>query len=412
LATASSRPDERSRPLKVLRIIARLNAGGPARHVTLLDRGLRDRGYRTLLAHGEVGPGEASLEHLARESGLPTVRIAELGARISAWSDLRAFAAILRVVFREQPDVIHTHTAKAGALGRLAAAAYNLRRPRARRALVVHTFHGHVLSGYFGRLASAAVRLAERALALLTDCIVTISPAQRADIVERFRIAPPSRVVVVPLGLDLQPLAAEPLPSTLRGVLAIHAGAVVFGYLGRFVPIKDLETLIDAFAIVAAAVPDAWLVLAGDGPLRPFLEQRAAQLTVAERVRFLGWTEALAEFYGAIDVCVLSSLNEGTPVALIEAMAAGKAVAATAVGGVPDVVDADRTGVLVRPHDAAALAAAMIRLARDGSLRERLGAAARASSLSRFSQDRLVDDVDRLYRERLVVKHRPLSPVN
>jgi glycosyltransferase involved in cell wall biosynthesis len=409
LATVSSLPDELERPLKILRIIARLNVGGPARHVTILDRGLRDRGHRTLLVYGDVGPGEASLEHLVGETGLPAIKIAELGPRLHVWSDLRAFATILRVVFRERPDVIHTHTAKAGALGRLAAALDNAVRPRSRRALVVHTFHGHVLSGYFGAPASLAVRMVERVLARFTDCIVTLSPSQRADIVERFRIAPASRVVVVPLGLDLQPFAAGPLPSTLRGELGIPETAIVFGYVGRFVPIKDLETLLAAFATAAAAVPDASLLLAGDGPLRARLEERVAHLQLGGRVRFLGWTEALADFYGAIDVCVLSSLNEGTPVALIEAMAARKPVVSTAVGGVPDVVETGRTGLLVPAGDVSALAAAMVRLARDGSLRDRLGAAARESSVSRFSQERLVAEIERLYEERSAITRQPAS---
>ena len=203
--------------MKILRVIARLNVGGPARHVVLLDRGLRARGHDTRLVHGSLAPFEASLEHLAVEAGLPTTHIVELGRRISPMSDLRAFTELLRLVFREAPDVIHTHTAKAGTLGRLAAGLFNITRPRRRRCLVVHTFHGHVLTGYFRPATNVAVRLAERTLARITDRVVTISPAQRADIVTRFRIAAAARTVVVPLGLDLAHLARiDPRAPDLR----------------------------------------------------------------------------------------------------------------------------------------------------------------------------------------------------
>src|SRR5436190_20353370 len=162
--------------MKILRIIARLNVGGPARHVVLLDRGLRNRGHDTRLVPGSLAPSEASLEHLAVDYVLPTTHIRELGRRVSPLGDLRAFTKLLRLVFREAPDVVHTHTAKAGTLGRLAAGLFNITRTRRRRCLVVHTFHGHVLTGYFGPATNVAVRLAERTLARVTDRVVTISP--------------------------------------------------------------------------------------------------------------------------------------------------------------------------------------------------------------------------------------------
>jgi glycosyltransferase involved in cell wall biosynthesis len=400
-----------SRPLKILRIIARLNVGGPARHVVLLDRGLRARGHRTLLVHGAVGAGEASLEHLATSDNLPVVVVAELGPRISLFSDARAFAKLIRLTFREAPDVIHTHTAKAGALGRISAALYNATRARGRRALVVHTFHGHVLSGYFGAFGNALVRAAERTLAAITDCIVTISPAQRDDIVNRFRVAPGPRVVTIPLGLDLDALAAAPAaPSVLRDRMGIPSGDLVFGFVGRFVPIKDLGTLVRAFASVAHAVPQARLLLVGDGPLRRDIESTAARAGISDRVSFAGWTEDLIGVYAAMDVCVLSSLNEGTPVALIEAMASGKPVIATAVGGVPDVVDDGRTGLLVPARDADGFAAAMVALAHDSARRTEMGQSARHDVVSRFSHLRLVEDIDRLYTDRLPRKRGTIRP--
>jgi glycosyltransferase involved in cell wall biosynthesis len=391
--------------MKILRVIARLNVGGPARHVVLLDRGLRARGHDTRLVHGSLAPFEASLEHLAVEAGLPTTRIRELGRRISPVSDVRAFAQLLRLVFREAPDVIHTHTAKAGTLGRAAACLFNITRPRRRRCLVVHTFHGHVLTGYFGPATNAAIRLVERTLARITDRVVTISPAQRDDIVARFRIAAASRTTVVPLGLDLDRLARlDPHAPHLRHRFGIPEGALVVGYVGRFVAIKDLATLVRAFARVAAERPDAVLLLVGDGPLRSELGALVTALSLQERVRLAGWIEDLAPLYATIDICALSSLNEGTPVALIEAMAAARAVVATRVGGVADVVEHERTGLLVPPRQPEALADAIVSLAADPAERARMGAAGRQAVVGRFSPERLVDDIDRLYTRALAQK--------
>jgi glycosyltransferase involved in cell wall biosynthesis len=397
--------------MKVLRVIARLNTGGPARHVILLNQGLRERGHETLLVHGQVGPGEGSLESLAGEASLRTERLGELGPRVRPLDDCRALLKLVKLVFDEQPDVIHTHTAKAGALGRLAALIFNATRRRDRQSLVVHTFHGHVFSGYFGGPATALVRFAERRLAAVTDRVVTISPAQRNDIVSRFRIAADAKTVVVPLGLDLQALLCQgPSAPTLRARLGLSDAELVVGYVGRFVPIKDLPTLIHAFALLLKSVPAATLVMAGDGPVRAELEALVEELHLRDRVRFLGWSTALGALYATFDICAMSSRNEGTPVAIIEAMAAARPVVATRVGGVPDVVEDGFTGLLVPAADPEALARALLVLANDPDRRRALGQAARASVAARFTPGRLVDDIDLLYSRALGEKRGVVIP--
>jgi glycosyltransferase involved in cell wall biosynthesis len=388
--------------VKIVRIIARLNVGGPARHVALLNAGLDARGHRTVLVHGNVDPDEASLEALAANLGIRRVRVDDLGRRVRPGSDLVAWMQLVRLIRAEQPDVVHTHTAKAGTLGRLAALAYNATRRRSRRALVVHTFHGHVLHGYFSPALNRAIRLTERALAAAADVIVTISPRQRADIVERFAVASASKTVVVPLGLDLDALLAARLHATgLRGELGATNDDVIVGYAGRMVPVKDLDTLVRGFAHAHGRARGLRLVIAGDGPERRAVEALAASLGVADRTHFIGWTDDLPRFYAALDIFALSSVNEGTPVAAIEAMAAARPVVATDVGGVADVVETEVTGLLVPPRSPDAFGDALVRMAADARMRRDMGLAGRHRARERYSRMRLIDDIERLYAREL-----------
>src|SRR5271155_4650829 len=198
--------------LKILRIIGRLNTGGPARHVILLDSGMRARGHKTLLAHGQVASSEASMETLAPAHGVQTIKVPHLGRSMKVFRDAQAFFRLLVLMFAERPDVVHTHTSKAGMVGRAAALVFNATRSRRSRCAVIHTFHGHVFEGYFPPAVSLLVRWIERVLALATDRIGTVSPRQRFDIVKRFSVAPDRKVVTILLGLDLQPLLQ--LPAT------------------------------------------------------------------------------------------------------------------------------------------------------------------------------------------------------
>ena len=391
-------------PLKLLRVIARLNVGGPAHQAVLLHDRLRAFGFDTRLVHGSVAEGEASMEDLLDARGLERNKIPELGRRVRPANDLQAFWRLLRYLFAERPDIVHTHTAKAGTLGRLAAAAFNATRPRRQRCLVVHTFHGHVLNGYFGPAGNLAVRTAERALALLTDRIVTISPAQRDDIVGRYRIAPAGRVRMVRLGLDLDAFfQVKGADGAARTRLGFPPDAIVFGAIGRLVPIKDLQTLLRATAHAVAEEPRIRLAVAGDGQERGKLEQLSRNLGIEGRVTFLGWQRGLTAIYEALDVVALSSRNEGTPVALIEAMAAGRPTVATAVGGVPDVVVHEETGLLVPAGDISGFAAAMVRLARSEPERRRFGEAGRRAAAP-YRSEALLDALADLYRRGLQEK--------
>jgi glycosyltransferase involved in cell wall biosynthesis len=389
-------------PLRVVRIIARLNVGGPARHTVILDDGLRGCGYETMIVHGSVEEHEASLEHLVHERGLPSLHVPSLGRRISPFDDLRAFAAIFRTLRRWRPDVIHTHTAKAGTLGRLAAALHSALLPRRQRPVVVHTFHGHVFSNYFGAAGNLLVRSTERALARLTDLVIAISPTQRMDLTERFAIAPPDRVRVVPLGLELGPLLT--LRRGCRRVtdeMGVAPDAVTVGFVGRLVPVKDVATLIRAVGIAARSIPQLHLLIAGDGALRAALSACARDAGIADRTHFLGWCTDLGALDSAMDVFALTSLNEGTPVSLIEAMAAGVPAIATNVGGVPDVIEHGMNGLLVPPREPAAMARAIVETVSDRARADERAQTARGLVAARHDPARLVRDIDALYREPL-----------
>ena len=400
------RPERAERRLRVVRVIARLNVGGPAWHMMVLDLGLNARGWDTLVVHGRVGEFEESLEPELARRGVALYRIDELGPRVRPWSDLLAIVRLVRLLRRERPDVVHTHTAKAGALGRIAATLHNLTRPRDGQCLVVHTFHGHVLHGYFGAIGSGLVRQAERLLARLADIVVTLSRGQRQELVERFRVVRPDQAAVIPLGLELDKwMELAPSDPAAKERFGFPRDSIVFSVVGRMVPIKRPSLALDAFAHVHATVPQVRLLFAGDGELREHVQAAVTRYGLEREVRLAGWQSDLSSVYAATDVLLLTSRNEGTPVALIEAMAAGRAVVATAVGGVPDVVADGETGILVPDDDTAALEAAMTRLAHAPDRRAELGRAARAS-VGRYRSERLVDDIERLYRSALDQKRR------
>jgi glycosyltransferase involved in cell wall biosynthesis len=391
--------------LRVLQIIGRLNMGGPA-HVAALLGGRRfaARGYETLLVHGSLAPGEASLADLAEEEGAPMRFVSELQQPVHPLHDSRALLSLIRLARAFRPDVVHTHTAKAGFLGRQAALAV---RPRP---AIVHTYHGHVLEGYFGAGKSRLYLQLERALARVSDRLTGVSQATIDDLV-RLGVAPRERFALLPLGLDLAPLAApaDGLRDKSRAQLGIGAGDVLLVFVGRIVPIKRLDLLLRALALALAreGEPRLRLALAGDGEERPGLERQAADLGVAAEVRFLGYRRELRPLFAAADVAVLSSDNEGTPVSLIEAAAAGLPAVATDVGGVHEVVG-EETGALVPRGDAGAFAAALVCMAADPDRRRACGRAARSRALARYGAERLLDDVDALYRELLVARRAGL----
>jgi len=378
----------------VLRVIGRLNMGGPAHQAGLLSgRRFHPERYRTLLVHGSLAPGEASLAGIAEEEGATMRFLPAMRQSVSPLHDSRALAGLIRVARAFRPDVVHTHTAKAGFLGRQAALAV---RPRP---VVVHTYHGHVLEGYFGPAKARLYLGLERAMARVSDRLIGVSQATVDDLV-RLGVAPREKFRVLPLGLDLDRLAApDPeLRDEARRELGLGEDELLLAFVGRFAPIKRLDLLLEAFARARGTEPRLRLAVVGDGGERAGLERRAGELGVAADVRFLGYRRDLRPVFAAADLAVLSSDNEGTPVSLIEAAAAGLPAVATDVGGVSEVVNED-TGILVPPNDPQALSDAIQTMATNPSRREEAGQEARRRALDRYGAARLISDIDSLYQE-------------
>jgi glycosyltransferase involved in cell wall biosynthesis len=368
---------------RVLRLITRLNVGGPARQALLLTRHLSGE-FPTTLAAGRPTSSEGELRDAAvHVSYVPLVR------PLRPDMDMRAIVAVRQLLLNTRPALLHSHMAKAGTVGRTAS---RLVTPRPR---TIHTFHGHVLEGYFAAPLRRAFIEVERALARHTDVLIAVSPQIRDALLD-LGIGSPRQYRVIPLGLDLSSCLAVRGPSgKLRAELGLEGEVPLIGIVGRLVPIKDHETLL----LAMQSLPGVHLAILGDGELRLRLEGRAAALGLADRVHFLGWWIDVASAVADLDVVVLTSRNEGTPVSLIEASAAGRPVVATDVGGVPAVVRHGRTGLLVAPGDCTEIAVAIRRLLADRGFRDQMGRAARADVSERFGEARLVADIRALYQD-------------
>src|SRR3989338_1024954 len=397
---------------KILRILTRLNVGGPAIHAAILTTRLDARRFTTCLVVGEPDFTEGDLRGLIGAGSARLIRLKSLRRPIHPWADAITFWRLLGIIRREQPRVIHTHMAKAGALGRLAGLWHNTIGPgrhAGARAMLIHTFHGHVLEGYFPGWLSRIFLAVERWLARRTDCLIAVSQTIRDQLVAK-GIGRADQWRIVPLGVDLSALSVLPFPN--------GSSPVRFGLVGRLVPVKNPSLFLQALSSLLHGQEGGGAagMIIGDGPLRQALERETHQMRLNDVVSFTGWQRDLCSVYRQLDVACVTSWNEGTPVSLIEAMAAGRAVIATDVGGVRDLL-ADpseartlvsrgsfqvvQRGVLVEAGDAEGLTAAMRKLAQDTVLRRQVGAAGRAYVLRACTAERLLHDMSMLYEQLL-----------
>lgn len=380
--------------MKILHVMARLNIGGTTPYVIQLIAAQREQGHDSHLICGQVGPEEGDMGYVADQYGIQVTILPSLGREISMRRDLQTLWALWRIMRRQHPDVVHTHTAKAGFVGRVAAWL-------ARVPVIVHTFHGHVFSGYFSPAKTRVYLWLERLCALLSQRIIALSVAQQQELSERYRVAPAAKFAIVPLGFDLAPFAADtPDEGTFRNQHGIPLDAPLIGIVGRLVPVKNHEMFLRAAMLALKQRPESHFVIVGDGEQRGALTAHAEALGLRSCVHFAGWITDLAPVYRALDVAVCSSLNEGLPVNLIEAMAAGVPVVATPVGGVPDLLDAGRLGRIVPLNDDAAMATAILDVLRAGKGAEQVQLA-RGVALDKYGIVRSAARVAEVYAGRL-----------
>ena len=380
---------------KILRIIARLNIGGPAIHTILLTAGLDRTRFESLLVAGVVSEGEGDMSYLASEYGVKPIVIPELGREIGWKNDLITLYKLFWLIKSEKPDIIDTQTAKAGMLGRIAAILSGV-------PYRVHTFHGHVLHSYFGKFKTKFFILMERLLARFTDKIIVISPFQYRELCHQIKIAPPKKFAIIPLGFDLTPfLNAEVHCRKLRRELHVSEDTLLVGIVGRLTAIKNHALFLRSAARVLEKVANVRFLIVGDGELATKLKELTNDLQIQDKVIFLGWRDDMPVIYADLDLVALTSLNEGTPVSLIEAMASAKAVVATAVGGVPDIVLDGQAGILVPSEDEEKLSEVMIDLLEDAEKRRNFGERGREFVRGKFTKERLFADMARLYEELL-----------
>ena len=394
-ASAGGGAPQRDGRVRVLRLIARLNVGGPAIQATLLTEKLDSSRYDSLLVTGREDHAEGSYLALYGKKLDRLVLLPALSREIRGAQDLVALAQLITLIRKFRPDIVHTHTAKAGTLGRLAARL-------CRVPAVVHTYHGHVFQGYFSPAKTRLFVAIERWLGRHTDRLLAVSESVRHDLLDR-GIGRPDRFDVVPLGLDLDAfLQAEVHRGQFRRELGFTEGETLIGIVARLVPIKAHEVFLRAAAELARRGTERRFIIVGDGERRAELEAMTDRLGIAGRVRFVGWRRDLDRVYADLDVVVLTSRNEGLPVSLIEAMAAARPVVATRVGGVTDLVEHGQHGLLAPVDEAQAVAQAIEEILTSPDRGRVMGEAGRKRVYPAFSAQRLIDDIDRLYTQLLM----------
>ena len=391
---------------RILRILNRLAVGGPVLNATYLAKYLAPE-FETLLVVGERESHEKSAEFLTTKLGINFTTIAGMGRSVNPSSDFVAYGELKKLIREFKPDIVHTHAAKPGAIGRLAASAMNV-------PVIVHTFHGHVFHSYFNSLKTKFFINTERYLASKTSAIVAISEQQKKELVQEFRIAPEEKFHVIPLGLDLDPFAVgqEEKRQNFRKEFGVTADEIAIGIIGRLVPIKNHQLFLKAIAhVLQHSNKKIKAFIIGDGETRQVLETAAQQVGISfttekstahpHPVVFTSWRQDVDVIMAGLDIVALTSFNEGTPVSLIEAQAANKPIVSTRVGGISDIVMEGKTALLADVQDEATFADQLLQLVENDALRADMGSSGRQYVIERFSYQRLMRDMAALYHQLL-----------
>ncbi len=375
---------------KVLRIITRLNIGGPAIHVTNLNYYLdKDYGYQSVLVYGSLAEGEGSMEYLAERKQLKTILLPELGREISILGDLSAVWKLYKIMKAEKPDIVHTHTAKAGFSGRIAAKLAGVKK-------IYHTFHGNVFQGYFNPLKTKIFILLEKLCALFTNKIIVISEQQKTELIKN-KIAGVEKIEIIPLGFELDKIKDIQPNKYLRQKFNIPNDCKIAGLIGRLVPIKNHSYFIEIAEKVLQKIDNIRFLIIGDGELKSELERNISARGLTGKIIITGFINEPDKIYGDLDLVLLTSKNEGTPVTIIEAMACGKPVLSTNVGGVGDVLQGGKYGYLEGQNDSDKFAKDIIAALMNYEKAKQTALAGREYILTKYDVKRLLADLHKLY---------------
>ncbi|MGZ8510601.1 MAG: glycosyltransferase [Chitinophagaceae bacterium] len=394
---------------RVLRILNRLAIGGPLLNASYLTKYMAPE-FETMLVVGEKEGHEKDASFVTDELGIQPVFIPEMGRSINPLKDFIAYKKMKKLIADFKPDIVHSHAAKPGAIGRMAARAMNV-------PVVVHTYHGHVFHSYFHPLKTKLFINIERKLGKKTDAIVAISQQQKNELAYDFKIAPANKFRVIPLGLDLDKfqINREEKRKIFRSSFGVKENEIVLTITGRLVPVKNHVLFLEGIKhLLLNSGQKIRAFIVGDGETRLLLEEKARQLGIGfstendavhdQPLVFTSWRRDIDHINAGSDIIVLTSFNEGTPVSLIEAQSAGKPVVSTRVGGIEDVVKENETGLLSDINDTVMFCNNLLRMTEDKELRCKFGKAGEQYVTTRFSYRRLVTDMAALYNELLSVK--------
>jgi glycosyltransferase involved in cell wall biosynthesis len=392
---------------KIIHLITRLDKGGSADITLLTVLGIDKKEYEVILVKGPTYESQMSEEEEAyvvaslKEAQLKGIKIVTnryLLRRINPFYDVLALFSLYKLLAKERPTIVHTHTSKAGFLGRLAAKGAGV-------PIIIHTPHGHVFFGYFGAFKTKIFIFMERLASRITDKIVALTHGEKEDYLF-FKIADKEKFVVINSGIELKRFKELPIPlkQNFKKELGIPENALIVGTVGRLVPVKGPEFLIEAAQFIIPKYPNVFFVFTGDGHLRKDLERKASDLGIKENVVFLGWRNDAAKIISVTDIFVLPSLNEGMGRVLAEAMALGKPIVASNVGGIPDLVIHGKNGFLVPPKNSKELARYIQILLEDKEKREKMGREGREMA-GNFSHEIMIKKISRLYKELMTQKN-------
>ncbi|MBN1561020.1 glycosyltransferase family 4 protein [candidate division KSB1 bacterium] len=378
------------RKIKVLNIQSRICIGGPAIQIELVAKYLDRSRFDMCFLGGSIEKGETSRFHDIQKTGVKIELIDIMQRSTHLLNDILSVWRIYRYIRKEKPDIVHTHTAKAGAVGRLAAFI-------AGTPVILHTFHGHSFANYFSRPITTFFILIERILAKISTRIIAISQLQKRDLTEIYKIAHADHVAVIKIGLELEPYLMSDKTGDLKRSLRLANDAILVGTVGRLVPIKNFAMVLRVLATLRRRDPRVHLCIAGDGPERHRLEELAKELDLHQAVHMLGWIFDMPSFYAGIDIFALTSLNEGTPVSILEAMASRCPIVTTSVGGVPDVIKNNVTGYCCASNDVISMSNHINSIISNRNMARDICETARQFVIQEYSKENFISEIDNLY---------------